>query len=76
MFADQLEKHALYHEVDRMELMTAEMREDIDFVMRKDRTLEPSTVYKAVLVDYTNKLEGEEKNELIAVLETTKNDSH
>ena len=53
-----------------------EMKENMDFVMTKDPTLEPNTVYRAVLLEYTDKFEGDLKNELIAALETTKTESH
>ena len=76
VYGDTLEKHAIFHEVDKVELTVMEMKENMDFVMAKDPTLEPSTVYKAVLLECTEKLEGDLKNEVIAALEITKTEGH
>ena len=46
VYGDTLEKHAIFHEVDKVEFTVMEMKENMDFVMAKDPTLEPSTSWK------------------------------
>ena len=76
VYVDPVDKHAKYHEIDKFNMLVEEMKESMDFIVQKDPTLEPLTVYNAVVQEYTNKLGNEEKSELLAVLSQTKVESH
>ena len=53
-----------------------EIKENMDFVMTKDPTLEPSKLYRAILLEYTDKCEVDLNNEVMAAVETMKTESH
>ena len=76
MWASNVNDHARYHEVDLMDAKSEELKEKMTELMQSDPTLDPSMVIDKVLNEYTDRMEGVMKAELISVFYQTRRESH
>ena len=76
VWASPVDDHAKFHEINLMDAKSEQLNEKMTEVMKKDPTLEPSTVLDKVLNNYTDSMEGPIKAELISVFYRTRRKSH
>ena len=71
-----MEDHARYHKIDLIDTKSEELKEKTTELMKADPTLDPSIVIDKVLNEYTDRMEGPMKAELISVFYRTRRESH
>ena len=76
VWASNVEDHASYHEIDLMDAKSEELKEKMTELMKADPILDPSIVIDKILNEYTDKMEGPMKAELISVFYRTRRESH